>query len=95
MPELIQCMYCCLLISSHGEVDCYHGVMKIKLLWREIVFLEDVEMKKRGGQAHSNVHGCHLVLLYRGGDIAEETEERLQHLPILIRHQHDGRLHSL
>lgn len=62
---------------------------------REIVFLEYVEMEKRGGQAHRDVHGRHLILLYGGRDVAEETQQGLQHLAIFIRHQHDGCLDSL
>ena len=52
-------------------------------------------MEEGGGQAHGDVHGGHLVLLHRGSDIAEEAEERLQHLAVLVRHQHDGRLNGL
>lgn len=52
-------------------------------------------MKKRRGQAHSDVHGRHLVLLHGRGDVTEEAEQRLEHLPVFIRHQHDGRLDGL
>lgn len=55
-----------------------------KVPWREIVFLEYVEVKEGGGQAHSDVHGGHLVLFHGGSDIAEETEQRLQHLSVFI-----------
>lgn len=68
---------------------------KSQLLWREVVLLEDVEMKKRRGQAHSDVHGRHLVLLHGRGDVTEEAEQCLENLPVFIRHQHDGRLDGL
>lgn len=67
----------------------------MELLWGEIVFLEDVEVKKRGGEANGDVHRCHLILLHRGCDVAKEAEQCLQGLPIFIRHQHDSCLHSL
>lgn len=64
------------------KVKC--STQKKELLWREIVLLQNVEVEKGGGQAHSDVHGRHLILLHGGSDIAEETEQRLQHLPVFI-----------
>lgn len=52
----------------------------------EIVLLENVEVEEGRSQAHGYVHGCHLVFLHRGSDIAEETQQGLQHLSVFIRH---------
>ena len=52
-------------------------------------------MKERRPQTHSQVHGRHLVLLHQGGDVAQEGEQRLQDLPVLVRHQQDGRSDGL
>lgn len=52
-------------------------------------------MEERGRQAHGQVGGCHLVLLHSCRDVAQEVEERLQHLPVLVRQQHNGGLDGL
>lgn len=51
-------------------------------------------MEEGRGQTNSNVHGSHLIFLH-GGDVAEEAEQSLQNLPVLISHEHDGCLHCL
>lgn len=66
-----------------------------KVPWREVVLFQYVEMKEGWSQTHSDVHGCHLVLLHRWSDITEETQQGLQDFSVFIRHQHDSRLHSL
>lgn len=84
-----------LVLAGRRAENVTQRGQKSQLLWREVVLLEDVEMKKRRGQAHSDVHGRHLVLLHGRGDVTEEAEQRLEHLPVFIRHQHDGRLDGL
>ena len=92
MQTLIECTHVLLFIFHGGNRKTDK---RKELPWWEVIFLEYVEVKKGGRQAHSDVHGCHLVLLHGGCDIAEETEQCLQHLPIFIWHQHDGCLDGL
>lgn len=61
---------------------------------RRAFFLHYIEMEEGRGQTDSQVHRSHLILLH-GGDVAQETQQGLQNLPVLIRHQHDGCLHRL
>lgn len=84
-----------LALNHRHHANCTTNRQWKNVPWWEIVFLEYVEMEERRGQAHGNVHGCHLVLLHRRSNIAEETEQRLQHLSVFIWHQHDGCLDSL
>lgn len=51
-------------------------------------------MEEGRSQTNSYVHRGHLILLH-SGDIAQEAQQSLQNLPVLIRHQHDGCLHRL
>lgn len=52
-------------------------------------------MKKRGGQTHSQVLGCHLILFHQVGHVLEEAQKRLKDVPALIGQQQDGSLHCL
>lgn len=52
-------------------------------------------MKERGGQTHSQVLGCHLILFHQVGNVLEEAQKRLQDVPALISQQKDGSLHCL
>lgn len=63
--------------------------------WRGILSLEGVEVEEGRRQAHGQVGGSHLVLLHSCCDIAQEVEERLQDLPVLVRQEHDGGLDRL
>lgn len=52
-------------------------------------------MEKGGGQTHSQVHGCHLVLFHQVDHVIEKTQQRLQDLPALVGQQQDGSLGRL
>ena len=52
-------------------------------------------MKEGGGEAHGQIHGCHLILVHQGHYVMQEAQERLQGLPVLICQQQDGGLHGL
>lgn len=41
-------------------------------------------MKEGGGQTHCQVHGRHLILFHQVDDVIQETQERLQDLPVLV-----------
>lgn len=68
-------------------------MLRRNIPWRAF-FLHYVEMEEGRGQTNSDVHGSHLIFLH-GGDVAEEAEQGLQNLPVLVSHEHDGRLHRL
>lgn len=52
-------------------------------------------MKEGGGQTHSQVHGCHLILFHRVDHVTQEAQQRLQDLPAFVGQQQDGRLHCM
>ena len=62
---------------------------------RQRLVLQYAEVEQRRPEANSQVHRRHLVLLHQGSDIAQEVEQRLQHLPILVGHQQNGRSDGL
>lgn len=62
--------------------------------WQRLV-LQYAEVEQRRPEANSQVHRRHLVLLHQGSDIAQEVEQRLQDLPVLIGHQQNGRSDGL
>ena len=60
-----------------------------------VLSLQSVEVEEGRRQADGQVGGGHLVLLDGRGDIAQEVEERLQDLPVLVGQEHDGGLDRL
>lgn len=60
-----------------------------------VLSLQSVEVEEGRRQADGQVGGGHLVLLDGRGDVAQEVEERLQDLPVLVGQEHDGGLDRL
>lgn len=60
-----------------------------------VLSLQSVEVEEGRRQADGQVGGGHLVLLDGCSDIAQEVEERLQDLPVLVGQEHDGGLDRL
>ena len=57
--------------------------------------LQQVEVEERGGQAHGQVHGRHLVLFHQADHVVQEAQQRLQDVTALVRQQQGGRLRCL
>lgn len=82
-------MSCPNIVKGEGLL-CLMTAMMTFPPGRQRLVLQYAEVEERRPQAHGQVHGCHLVLLHQGCDITQEVEQRLQHFPVLIRHQQNG-----
>ncbi len=60
----------------HSKIESRYGIY----FGARLSFFRMLRWKSEGARHTADIHGCHLILLHGGSDIAQEAEHVLQYL---------------